>query len=93
VRYWIIFTLGCWWTHRIITLDGAPIVERGPYRFLRHPNYAVTYAETFLLPLAFGAPALAVIMTAIWVAVIRYKILLEDRANAARRTGGQRPEA
>jgi len=88
VRYWIIFTLGRWWTHRIITLEGAPIVARGPYRFLRHPNYAVTYAETFLLPLAFGAPALAVIMTAIWLVVIRYKILLEDRANAARPTAG-----
>jgi methyltransferase len=88
VRYWIICTLGRWWTHRIITLDGAPIVGRGPYRFLRHPNYAVTYAETFLLPLAFGALALAVIMTAIWVAVIRYKIMLEDRANASRRIAG-----
>jgi methyltransferase len=89
VRYWVIFTLGRWWTHRIITLDGAPIVARGPYRLLRHPNYAVTYAETFLLPLAFGALALAVIMTAIWIAVIRYKILLEDGANAARRAAGQ----
>ena len=88
VRYWIIFTLGRWWTHRILTLDGAPIVARGPSPFLRHPNYAVTYAETFLLPLAFGALALAVIMTAIWVVVIRYKILLEDRANAARPTAG-----
>jgi methyltransferase len=89
VRYWIIATLGRWWTHRIITLDGAPIVARGPYRLLRHPNYAVTYAETFLLPLAFGASALAVIMTAIWVAVVRYKITLEDRANAARRAAVQ----
>jgi methyltransferase len=88
-RYWVIFTLGRWWTHRIIILDGAPMVERGPYRFLRHPNYAVTYAETFLLPLVFGALPIAVIMTAVWVAVIRYKILLEDRANAARRTAGQ----
>jgi hypothetical protein len=48
----------------------------------------VTYAETFLLPFAFGAVALAVIMTAIWVAVIRYKIMLEDRANASRRIAG-----
>lgn len=84
-RYWVIGTLGRYWTHRIITLDDAPIVRRGPYRFVRHPNYAVTYAETFLLPLAFGAPALAVIMTAVWIAVIRYKIVLEDQALAARR--------
>ena len=85
VRYWVIGTLGRYWTHRIITLRQAPVVRRGPYRFLRHPNYAVTFAETFLLPLAFGAVALAVIMTAIWVAVIGYKIVLEERALSGRR--------
>jgi methyltransferase len=85
VRYWVIGTLGRYWTHRIITLAGAPMVERGPYRFTRHPNYVVTVVETFLLPLIFAAWALAVIMTAIWLAVIRYKIILEDGANAARR--------
>jgi len=88
VRYWIIASLGRYWTHRIITLDGAPIVRRGPYRVIAHPNYAVTYAETFLLPLAFGATALAVIMAAVWISVIRYKIVLEDRALASRRDGG-----
>jgi methyltransferase len=85
VRYWVIGTLGRFWTHRIINLPGAPVIKRGPYRWLRHPNYAVTIAETFLLPLVFGAWAIAVIMTAIWVAVIRYKIRLEDGALAARR--------
>jgi methyltransferase len=84
-RYWIIGTLGRYWTHRIITLDDAPIIRKGPYRWLRHPNYAVSCAETFLVPLAFGAVALAAIMTATWIAVIRYKIVLEDQALAARR--------
>ena len=84
-RYWIIATLGRYWTHRIITLDDAPIVRAGPYRFLQHPNYAVTYVETFLLPLVFGGVALAIIMTAIWIAVIRYKIGLENRAIGQRR--------
>ena len=85
VRYWIIGTLGPYWTHRIITLTSAPLVSRGPYRFVRHPNYVVTMLETFLLPAAFGAWPLAVIMTAVWGAVLRYKIVLEDEALAARR--------
>jgi len=85
LRYWVIATLGRYWTHRIITLDDAPVIRAGPYRILQHPNYAVTYAETFLLPLVFGGLALAIIMTAIWVAVIRYKIVLEDRAIGRRR--------
>jgi methyltransferase len=85
VRYWVIGTLGRYWTHRIITPRDTPVVIRGPYRFVRHPNYAVTVAETFVLPLAFGAVALAVIMTAIWTAVVGYKMVLEDRAIAERR--------
>jgi methyltransferase len=83
-RYWVIATLGPYWTHRIITLDGAPTVSSGAYRFIRHPNYAITIAETLLLPLAFSAIAIALIMTAIWVAVLNYKIRLEDTALAAR---------
>jgi methyltransferase len=85
IRYWIIGTLGRYWTHRIITLDSAPLVRSGPYRYMRHPNYAITIAETLVLPLAFGAVALAIIMTAVWTAVLSYKIVLEDGALARRR--------
>jgi methyltransferase len=85
VRYWVIATLGRYWTHRIITLEDAPVVRRGPYRWLRHPNYMVTIAETFLLPLVFGYVAVAVIFGCIWSAVLYYKILLEDGALSERR--------
>jgi len=85
VRYWVIASLGRYWTHRIITLDTAPIVKTGPYGFIRHPNYVVTLVETMLLPLVFGAWGLALIMTAIWAAVLHYKIMLEDAALASRR--------
>jgi methyltransferase len=85
VRYWVIFTLGRFWTHRIYTLPGAPVVARGPYRYLSHPNYAVTIVETFVLPLAFGALALAAIMTALWWTVLAYKMRMEDQEIDARR--------
>jgi methyltransferase len=85
-RYWVIANLGRYWTHRIITLETAPVVVCGPYRYLRHPNYALTIIETFVLPLAFGALALAVIMTALWWTVLAYKIKLEDQPLDLRRT-------
>lgn len=91
MRYWIIATLGRFWTHRIITLPGAAVVARGPYRILRHPNYAVTLAETLLLPLAFGQLALGVVFAAIWAAVLHYKIALEERALAGRPSRGAAP--
>lgn len=84
-RYWIIWTLGRYWTHRIITLDNAPVVRRGAYRWIRHPNYAVTIAETFLLPLVFADAAVAVIFGCVWSAVLYYKVLLEDAALSERR--------
>jgi methyltransferase len=84
-RYWIIGTLGRFWTHRIITLDGAPIEKRGPYKLMRHPNYAVTITESFLLPMVFEAYALGCIIGAVWWAVLYYKIILEDAALASRR--------
>ena len=89
-RYWVIATLGPYWTHRIITIDEAPVISSGAYRFFKHPNYAITVAETLLLPVAFSAVALGLIMTAIWVAVLNYKIRLEDAA-LARRHGLIRP--
>ena len=48
-------------------------------------DYVITLVETMLLPLAFGAWGFALIMTAIWAAVLHYKILLEDAALASRR--------
>ena len=44
-RVWVLAALGPYWTTRIITLKDAPLVRRGPYRFLRHPNYAVVIGE------------------------------------------------
>ena len=85
VRYWVIASLGRFWTHRVITLPGAPVHRAGPYLYVSHPNYAVTLIETFVLPLAFGALALAVIMTALWWVVLAVKIRIEDEALAARK--------
>ena len=85
VRYWVISSLGRYWTHRIITLEDAPVVRRGPYRWLRHPNYMVTIAETFLLPLVFAGVAVAVIFGCVWNTILYYKILLEDGALDERR--------
>lgn len=83
-RYWIIATLGRFWTHGVLTLDSAPVVRKGPYRLLRHPNYVVNVLETMVLPSVFGAYALGLIMAATCWSVMRYKAGLEDRALSGR---------
>src|SRR3546814_9246619 len=57
---WVLASLGRFWTTRVITLPGAPLVRRGPYRWFRHPNYLVVTGEILVLPLAFGAWPIAV---------------------------------
>jgi methyltransferase len=85
---YLLLQVARYWTHRIIPLPKAPIVRSGPYRWTRHPNYAVTIAETFLLPLVFADAAVAVIFGCVWSAVIYYKVLLEDAALSERRGEG-----
>lgn len=84
-RLWVIASLGEWWTTRIITLPAAPLVRRGPYRWLRHPNYLVVAAEFALLPLAFGAWRLALGFSLLNGAILAWRIRCEERALAPRR--------
>lgn len=87
-RLWIIAALGPYWTTRIVTLPGAPLVRRGPYRLLRHPNYAVVTAEIAVLPLAFGAAGIAVVFTVLNALLLAWRVRIEERALAGRPTQG-----
>ena len=50
LRAWVMMTLGVRWTTRVIVLPNAPLVAGGPYRYLRHPNYAVVAGEIACCP-------------------------------------------
>jgi methyltransferase len=82
-RLWVVASLGRRWTTRIIILPGAPLVRSGPYRYFRHPNYAIVTAELGVLPLAFGAAAIALVFAAANLVLIARRIAFEDRALTA----------
>jgi methyltransferase len=84
-RLWIVATLGPYWTTRIITLPGAPLIRNGPYRFLRHPNYLVVIGEIALLPLAFGAWRIALVFSLLNLALLAWRRRVENAALAPRR--------
>ncbi len=84
-RIWIMASLGSFWTTRILTLPGAPLVRRGPYRWIRHPNYWVVAGELALLPLAFDALGVAVVFSTLNGALLAWRVAVEDRALAPRR--------
>ena len=78
-RVWVIATLGGRWTTRIIILPGEPLVRRGPYRFLSHPNYVVVAAEILVLPLAFGLAWYALIFSFLNAALMAVRISVETQ--------------
>lgn len=84
-RFWVLWSLGGYFTTRIVTLPGAPLVRRGPYRFMRHPNYLVVVAEIALLPLAFRAYAIAIVFSILNLGLLSWRIRVEDRVLAPRR--------
>ena len=81
-RIWIMVSLGARWTTRVIALPGAPRVQRGPYGFLRHPNYLVVAVEIPLLPLAFGAWQIALGFGLANLALLAHRIRVEEHALA-----------
>ena len=84
-RIWVIVSLGRYWTTRIITLPDAPLMQTGPFRYLRHPNYMLVVVEIAILPLAFGAVAVAATFSALNLMLIARRIRIEERVLAPRR--------
>ncbi|MDR6510279.1 methyltransferase [Novosphingobium capsulatum] len=80
MRVWVLATLGPRWTTRIIVTPQAPLVKRGPFRFVRHPNYMVVTAEIAVLPLTFGLVWVALLFTVLNAAMLTVRIRAENSA-------------
>lgn len=80
LRIWTVRTLGPRWTTRIIVVPGEQLVERGPYRFVSHPNYLVVIGEIAVLPLIFGLWQTALLFTVLNAIVLAIRIRAENRA-------------
>jgi len=78
-RLWILGTLGRRWTTRIIVTD-TPLVARGPFAYVRHPNYLLVVAEIAAAPLALNLPWVALVFTLLNAGVLAIRIRAEDRA-------------
>ena len=82
-RVWVVASLGERWTTRIIVLPGEPLVRRGPYRLLAHPNYLVVIGEIAVLPLVFGLWLIALVFSLLNAAVLTVRVRAENAALAS----------
>jgi len=84
LRWWCIAALGPRWNTRVIIVRDLPLVTRGPYRWLKHPNYIAVVVEGFALPLVHTAWITAIAFTVLnAVLLLAVRIPCENRALAS----------
>ncbi|GAA2388823.1 hypothetical protein Cme02nite_71620 [Catellatospora methionotrophica] len=82
LRWWCVTTLGRRWNTLVIVVPGLPLVDRGPYRWLKHPNYLAVVVEGFALPLVHSAWLTALTFTLLNFVLLAVRIRVEDAALA-----------
>jgi methyltransferase len=83
LRWWCIRTLGPRWNTRIIVVPGLPLVRRGPYRLLPHPNYVAVVVEGLALPLVATGWITALVFSLLnALLLLGFRIPAEERALA-----------
>jgi methyltransferase len=80
LRWWCVTTLGRRWNTLVIVLPDAPLVRRGPYRWLHHPNYVAVVAEGLALPLVHTAWLTAIGFTLANAVLLTVRIRVENAA-------------
>jgi methyltransferase len=80
LRWWCVSTLGKRWNPRLIVIKDAPLVDRGPYRWLHHPNYTAVIAEVAALPLVHSAWMTAIVFSIANALVLTVRIRAENVA-------------
>jgi methyltransferase len=89
VRLWVVRTMGKHWNVQVMNSMSLGVVTDGPFRFVRHPNYAAVFVEMVSLPLIHTAWITAVLACVGCAATISQRISLEESvlfANPAYRT-------
>jgi methyltransferase len=80
LKYAAIAALGDLWSFKVLVLPGVALVESGPYRWLRHPNYVGIAGELIGTALMAGSPITGAIAFVTFGGIMLARIRVEERA-------------
>jgi methyltransferase len=78
-KFWALSSLGKYWNTKIYRIPGVYPVKKGPYKFLKHPNYMEVVCEIAVIPLVFHLYYTAIIFTILNAAMLTVRIREENR--------------
>jgi methyltransferase len=83
VRWWVMRTLGQHWNVQVMDSTSLGVVTTGPFRYVRHPNYAAVFAEMLALPLIHTAWITAAVGAIAHAGVLAQRLGTEERMHFA----------
>jgi len=79
VRWWVIRTLGEHWNVQVMNSTGLGVITSGPFRYVRHPNYAAVFIEMLVLPLIHTAWITALVGSVAHILVLSQRLATEEK--------------
>jgi methyltransferase len=79
VRWWVIHTLGEHWNVQVMDSTKLGVITSGPFRYVRHPNYAAVFVEMIALPLIHTAWITALAGAVVHIVVLIFRLSAEER--------------
>jgi methyltransferase len=80
LKIMVISSLGNYWNTRIYRIPGTPLVNKGVYKYFKHPNYAIVVLEIALIPLIFHLYYTAAIFSFLNLIMLYVRISEENKA-------------
>lgn len=80
LRYWAIYSLGFYWNTKVLVIPGSKIVNRGPYKFVNHPNYLAVIIEIAVIPVIFSCYYTSLFFTILNILILKRRTKIEETA-------------
>lgn len=80
MRVWCMTSLGRFWNTKAIILPSKMLIEKGSYKYVKHPNYIIVGLELFFIPLFFNAYVTALIFPFMHLLLLMVRIAIENKA-------------
>jgi len=78
-KAWVITSLGKFWNTKIYHISGFPLIKKGVYKYVKHPNYLVVIAEIAIIPLVFHLYYSAIAFTVLNAIMLSVRIKEENK--------------